>query len=64
MALCANDSVSLERKKRRLNRTTPNKNVHDVSQSDASLNEYPTGNSFNNTTTVVQGPTEDDGENK
>ena len=26
VALCANDSVSLERKKRQLNETTPNKN--------------------------------------
>ena len=51
VALCANDSVSLERKKRQLNKTTPNKNVHNVSQSDTLLNENPTGNSFNNVTT-------------
>ena len=35
----------------------PNKNVHDISQSDVSLNENPTGNTFNNEATVVQGPT-------
>ena len=64
VALCTNDSVSLERKKRRLNKTIPNKNVHDVSQSDASLNENHTGNSFNNTMTVAQGPTDDDDENE
>ena len=64
VALCANDSVSLERKKRQLNLTTPNKNVHDVSQSDTWLNENHTGNSFNNVTTVVQGPTDDDDENE
>ena len=28
------------------------------------LNENPTGNSFNNTTTVVQGPTDDDDESE
>ena len=37
VALCTNDSVSLERKRRQLNGTTPNENVHDVSQSDTLL---------------------------
>ena len=37
----------------------PNEYVHDVSQSDVSLNENPTGNTFNNEVTVVQGPTGD-----
>ena len=64
VALCANDSVSLERKKRRLNETTPNENVHNVSQSDTLLNEFPVGFSFNTVITVVQGPTDDDDENK
>ena len=64
VALCSNDSELLERKRRQLNKTTPNKNVHDVSQSDTSLNENRTGNSFNNVTTVVQGPTDDDDKNK
>ena len=41
----------------------PTKTIHNASQSDALLNENPTGNSFNITTTVVQGPTDDDGEN-
>ena len=62
VALCANDSVSLEKKRRQLNETMPNENVHDVSQSDVSLNENPTGNTFNNAVTVVQGPTGDDDE--
>ena len=39
VALCANDSVSLEKKWRQLNETMPNENIHDVSQSDVSLNE-------------------------
>ena len=36
VALCANDSVSLEKKRRQLNETMPDENVHNVSQSDAS----------------------------
>ena len=56
--------MSLEKKQRQLNITTPYENIHDVSQSDTSLNENHTGNSFNNKTTVVQGPTDDDDENK
>ena len=55
MALCANDSVSLE-KKRQLNKTMPNEKIHDVSQSDVSLNEKPMRNTFNNKATIVQGP--------
>ena len=49
---------------RRLNETTPNEYIHDVSQSDISLNENPTGNTFNNVATVVQGSTGDDDENE
>ena len=64
VTLCANDSVLLERKRRRLNETTPNKCIHDVSQSDISLNENPTRNTLNHVATVVQGPTGDDDENK
>ena len=64
VALCANDSVSLEWEKRLLYKATPNENVHDVSQSDTLLDENPTGNSFNNVTTVVQGPRDNDDENK
>ena len=64
VALCTNDSVSLEKKSRRLNETMPNKNVHDVSQSDISLNEKSTGNTFDNVATVVKGPTGDDDENE
>ena len=64
VALCTNYSVSLERKRRRLNDTTPNEYVHGVSQSDLSLNENPTENTFNNVATVVQDPTGDDDENE
>ena len=34
VALCTNDSVLLERKRRQLNEIIPNKNAHNVSQSD------------------------------
>ena len=61
---CTNDSVSLERKRRPLNKTTPNEYLHNVSQNDTSLNENPTGNTFNNVATVAKGPTGDDDENK
>ena len=54
----------LERKRRQLNETTPNENIHDVSQSDTSLNENCTGDSFNNVATVEPGPTGDDDENE
>ena len=43
-----------------------NENIHDVSQSDISLNENPTPtrNTFNNEATIGQGPTGDDDEIK
>ena len=53
-------TVCQGKKRRLLNETTPKESIHDVSQSDTSLNENPTGNSFNNVTTVVKGPTDDD----
>ena len=62
MALCANDSMSLEKKRRRLNKNIPNKNVYNVSQSDVSIHENTTVNSFNDEGTTVQGPTDDNNE--
>ena len=38
----------------------PNENIHDISQSDVLLNENPTGNTFNDEVTIVQGPMGDD----
>ena len=61
-AQSANDSVVLERKRRRLNKIIPNENAHDVSQSDTSLNENCTENSFKNVTTMAQGQTDIDDE--
>ena len=62
VAPCTNDSVSLEKKRRQLNENTPEENVHDVSQSDISINENTTGNSFDNEVTTVQDPMGDDNE--
>ena len=53
MALCTNDSMSL----RQLNKNTPDKNVYDISQSDASINENSTENLFNDEAITVQGQT-------
>ena len=64
MAQCANDSVLLERKRRLLNEIAPNEKAHSVCQSDTSINEKHTENSFNNETIVVQGPTDDNDENE
>ena len=64
MAQSANDSVLLERKRRRLNKNIPNEKSDGVSQSDTSINENHTENSFNNVTTVVQGPSDDNDENE
>ena len=60
VAICTNHSMSLEKKTRQLNKSMPNEYVHNVSQSDISLNENPTGNTFNNEGATVQGPMGDD----
>ena len=62
VALCANDSVSFEKKRRQLNETMPDKNIHDISQSDVLSNENPTRNTFNNKATIAQAPMGDDDE--
>ena len=54
----------LERKRRQLNEIVPNENTHDVSQSDTSINEKHTENTFDNVTLVVQGPSDDNDENE
>ena len=59
-----NDSVQLERKRRQLNKSSPDKNAHGVSQSDTSINENHTENAFNKVTMVVQGPSDDNDENE
>ena len=60
----ANDSVMLERKRRRLNENNPNKQSDDYNQSDAPINKRSTVNSINESTLKVQGPMDDDNENE
>ena len=60
----ANDSVILERKKRRLSNDDPDKKSDDYNQSDACLNKRSTVNSINKSTSEVQGPMDDDNENE
>ena len=60
----ANDSVILERKRRRLNENDPDKKSDDYNQSDAPINKRSTVNSINELTSEVQGPMDDDNENE
>ena len=53
----------LERKKRRLSNNDPDKKSDDYNQSDASINKRSTINSINESTSKVEGPTDDDNEN-
>ena len=60
----ANDSVILERKKRRLNNSNPEEKTDDNNQCEAPINEKSTKNLINELTPLVQGPTEDDKKNE
>ena len=60
----ANDSVILERKKRRLNNSNPEEKTDDNNQCEALINEKSTENLINELTPVAQGPTEDDNKNE
>ena len=60
----ANDSMILERKRRRLNEKDPNKKSDDYNQSDTPINKWSTINSINESTSEVQGPMDDDNENE
>ena len=60
----ANDSVILERKRRRLSENDPNKKSDNYNQSDASINKRSTVNSINESTSEVQGPMDDDNKNE
>ena len=57
MALCAQDSVSLEKKRRWLNGDIPSENVHNISQSNSAINETDCKKVINKDTNTVQGPT-------
>ena len=60
----ANDSVILERKKRRLSNNDPDKKTDDYNQSDTSINKRSTVISINESTSEVKGPMDDDNENE
>ena len=60
----ANNSIILERKKRRLSKEDPNKKSNDCNQSDASTNKLSTVNSINESMSEVQGPTDDNNKNE
>ena len=60
----ANNNVMLERKRRQFNKNNPDKKSGDYNQSDAPISEKSTVNSINKSTSVVQGPADDDNENE
>ena len=60
----ANDSVFLERKKRRLNNNDPEEKTNDNNLCYTPISEKGTENSINKLTPVAQGPTEDDNKNE
>ena len=60
----ANNSVMLERKRRRFNENNPNKKSDNDNQSDTPISEKSTVNSINKSTLVAQGPADDDDENE
>ena len=60
----ANDSVILERKRRRLSENDPDKKSDDCNQSDASVNKLSTVNSINESMSEVQGPMDDNNKNE
>ena len=60
----ANDSVMLDRKRRRFNENTPDEKPHGACQSDTSINENHTVKSINKSTMVEQGPLDDDDKNE
>ena len=60
----ANDSVVLERKRRRFNENNPNKKSDDDKQCDAQLNDRSTVNSINESIPEMQGPTDDNEKNE
>ena len=60
----ANDSVILERKRRRFNENNPDKKPNSDSQSDIPISEKHTVKSINKSTLVAQGPVDDDDKNE
>ena len=57
VTLCTQDSVSLEKKRRQLNRDIPSENVHNISQSNRTISETDCKKAINKETNTVQSPT-------
>ena len=57
VTLCTQDSVSLEKKRRQLNRDIPSENVHNISQSNSTISETDCKKAINKETNTVQSPT-------
>ena len=62
MALCAQDSVSLEKKQRGLNRDIPNEDINNLSQSQNNISGIDHEEVINKEIDTVQGPTSYDKE--
>ena len=60
----ANDSVILERKKRRFNHNDPEENSDNYNQCDTMISDTGTENSINETIPETKGPTEDNNKNE
>ena len=60
----ANNSVVLERKRRRFNENDPDEKTDDYNQCDTPMSEKSTENPINELTSVVQGPTENNNKNE
>ena len=60
----ANDSMILERKRRRFNKNNPDEKTNSDSQSDIPISGKHTVKSINKSTLVAQGPADDDDENE
>ena len=60
----ANDSVILERKKRRFNHHDPKENSDNYNQCDTMISDAGTENSINETIPETKGPTEDNNKNE
>ena len=64
MAPCAQHSVSLEKKRRWLNRDIPSETVHNINQRNIAINENDNEKVINKNTNTAQIPTSYDKENK
>ena len=60
----ANDSMILEKKRRRFNKNNPNKKSDGDNQNDTPISEESTVNPINKSTVVAQGPVDDDDKNE